>query len=417
LSDDQLYQAVSANLLEDRGDVRFTHQLLQEYFAARRLDVERQNGLSAGELWSADDWWIPNDWNETAILLTGLYNDDATEIIHWLADANPELTARCINESGANVPDDTLLNLRQNWLQHISRDTDAVIARGGRIELKLQAIAGVGRALGLIKLPTGELLDNRKGVGVNNGLPDIDWVTIPTGEFQYQDEEQPRHLEAFDIARYPITYAQFECFIGAPDGLNSPDHDWFEGLHEDSKRYSLNEQYFKYWNHPRETVNWYQAMAFCRWLSYKLGGGYALDDIASWAVRLPTEIEWEKAARGTDGRTYPYGDDFDANKNNTRETGIGQTSAVGIFLDGASPYGLQDMSGNVWEWCLSDYKNPAEHPNGEELNTSNRRVLRGGSFVSNDSLARASYRDDNSPNSWNFTYGFRVVVSPHSQGG
>jgi hypothetical protein len=104
----------------------------------------------------------------------------------------------------------------------------------------------------------------------------------------------------------------------------------------------MKEQSFKFANHPRETVNWYQAMAFCRWLSWRLGGGYDLKKVSEWAVRLPTEFEWEKAARGTDGRIYPYKGDFDAKKGNTDDTGSGQTSAVGIFPNGASPYGVME---------------------------------------------------------------------------
>ncbi len=406
LNDKQLYQAVSANLLEDRGDVRFTHQLLQEYFAARRLDVERKNGLSASDLWSADNWWVPNDWNETAILLTGLYNDDATEIINWLASANPELTARCINESGANIPDATLLTLREKWLP---RAFGVGTSNGMSADDNFVARAAIGRALGQLKLSNGEILDNRDGVGVKDGLPDIDWVTIPAGEFIYQEGEK-RTLPEFRMSRYPITYAQFQTFVDTLDSLNS--RNWFEGLGGRPDRYTMAEQYFKYWNHPRGTVNWYQSMAFCRWFSYKLGGGFGLDDVTSWVVRLPTEYEWEKAARGTDGSTYPYGNEFDATKGNTYEIGIGQTSAVGIFRDGASPYGVLDMAGNVWEWCLSDYENPAEHPNGEDLSTSNYRVLRGGSFNYRYSDAGASYRDLNNPDYWRSIYGFRVVVSP-----
>jgi formylglycine-generating enzyme required for sulfatase activity len=99
----------------------------------------------------------------------------------------------------------------------------------------------------------------------------------------------------------------------------------------------VSEQDFKYANHPRDTVSWRQAMAFCRWFSWRLGGGSDLKKVDEWAVRLPTEFEWEKAARGTDGRVYPYEGDFDATKCNTRETGLHQTSAVGIFPNGASP--------------------------------------------------------------------------------
>src|SRR5690606_26669901 len=131
--------------------------------------------------------------------------------------------------------------------------------------------------------------------------------------------------------------AQFAAFVEDPEGYYNPQARWFEGLAADENDKQLQESTFSASNHPREMVNWYEAVAFCRWLSWRLGGSYALDNVEAWQVRLPTEEEWEKAARGRDGRIYPYGDKFDAAKGNTRETGIGQTIAVGIFPNGASP--------------------------------------------------------------------------------
>lgn len=157
-------------------------------------------------------------------------------------------------------------------------------------------------------------------------------------------------------------------------------------------------------------MNWYQALAFCRWLSWRYGGGYNLNKIDEWVVRLPTEFEWEKAARGVDGRLYPYGNMFDAEKGNTSDTGIGQTSAVGIFPNGASPYGVEELSGNVTEWCLSDYFKPATDVNNEDLQSDIRRVTRGGSWFGSHDGAKAVFRDLNHP-AGRFSYvGFRIVL-------
>jgi formylglycine-generating enzyme required for sulfatase activity len=141
-----------------------------------------------------------------------------------------------------------------------------------------------------------------------------------------------------------------------------------------------------------------------------LGGGDDLKKVTEWSVRLPTEFEWEKAARGTDGRIYPFKGDFDATKGNTDQTGLGQTSAVGIFPKGASPYGVMDLSGNVWEWCLTDFKNPAPDAQRENLQTDEWRVLRGGSWLYDQVNARAACRDDFRPGVRFGSVGFRVVL-------
>ena len=416
LSDDQLYRAASANLLEGADEVRFTHELLNEYFAARRLDRERQAGVSAATFWPPDAWWNPTGWEETAVLLAGLYSDDCTPVLDWLADAQPELTTRCILASGAQTLPAALDTLRSRWLPRL---TDL------KREPRPAARAAVGRALGLLDL------DNRPGVGVIEvqvplpegegfrvrAIPDIAWSDpIPPGIYPIghgiDEDNPPRQFEltySYRLAKYPITYVQFKAFLDDPQGYNDPDGRWFAGLAADDYDRKMSDQYFVCANHPRDSVNWYQALAFCRWLSWRMGGGYDLDNIGAWAVRLPTEFEWEIAARGIDGRKYPYGSEFDAAKGNTRETEIRQTSAVGIFPNGASPYGVLDMSGNVWEWCLTAYNNPAAAVTQEDLRSDGRRVLRGGSWFDDQYLARAVYRFRIYPDGRNNDFGFRVV--------
>ena|GEM_PF-484191 len=402
-----LYLAGSASVLSIGEQVRFTHQLLQEYFVARHMEIEVSAGrLKAKEIWLPERWWERTNWEEAAILYAGLHSDDCTPVVEWVAEANPEVAAQCVVRSGAGLAEATRERLRSTWIARLDElESDP----------KPEARAAVGRALGLTAL------DNRDGVGVKpvtlNGcsitLPDIDWVEIPGGEFQYGDESEgaatPERvkLPAFHISRYPVTYAQFQTFLDDPEGY--PDPRWFEGLAASDDDRRMNEQWFKFANHPREMVNWYQATAFCRWLSWRLGGGYDLDDVEKWAVRLPTEYEWEKAARGTDGRIYPYGDEFDAAKGNTDATGLNQTSAVGIFPKGASPYGVMDLSGNVWEWCLTNYDKPKRDVGREKLDTADTRVLRGGSWLVLRDGARAVFRDLNHPAVRRNFVGFRVV--------
>lgn len=241
------------------------------------------------------------------------------------------------------------------------------------------------------------------------GAP-FDLCEIPAGDFIYGEGETERSmsLSTFYMAKYPVTYSQYQVFVDAKYGLQ--DRRWWEGLAQAQN--DLGDQQWKIADHPRENVNWYDALAFCRWLSWKLGGEYKVDKLSEWLVRLPTEFEWEKAARGTDGRIYPYEGKFDASKGNTRESGIGKTSLVTKYPQGASPDGVLDMSGNVWEWCLSEHINPTEHLHDENISFASHRVLRGGSWFYNFNFARAASRNDNYPlNRLNFI-GFRVLHPP-----
>ena len=401
----QVYHAASANLLLLGEEVRFTHQLLQEYFLARymRQRIFEGDGLLIDLLpeaiWHIPTWWQPTNWEEATILLAGLYSDDCTPVLDWLADAQPELAARCIMESGAYTPDETKLRLRDLWLPRLTnlkRDPDA------------RARAAVGRALGRLSLADGTPLDNRPGVGVvvHKGIqiPEIAWgETVPAGgytiggdkdAFQSLDEKLVQIEQPFRLARFPVTYAQFHCFITASDVM---DPRWWRSMplkeEADGILYQLkdwSEQTFKFWNHPREMISWYQAVAFCRWLSDKL----------EYAVELPHEHEWEVAARYPDSRLYPWGEKFDLGNTNIN---LFQTSAVGIYPQGRNEVlGLEEMSGNTWEWCCNEY--PPEF-----LVDRERRVSRGGSWRSGTRLVRAASRDNPLPAVRGSAIGFRVV--------
>ena len=177
-------------------------------------------------------------------------------------------------------------------------------------------------------------------------------------------------------------------------GIKSPKH-WKNGEPAQNKR-----------NHPVVNVSWDDAQAYCKWLS----------EVTNKQVRLPTEAEWEKAARGDqDKRIYPWSGAFDQAKCNTRESGIGGTSSVGNFPDGASPYGCLDMSGNVWEWTqdwfdADDYKNsPAKDPQG--ANKTERRSVRGGSFAHFRRRARVAACYGGTPGYIDGSIGFRCASS------
>lgn len=319
-------------------------------------------------------------------------------MLDWLGDANPEVTALCVTRSGARVPADTLRRLRDRWLPRLTDLTT---------DPDPQARAAVGRALGMLTLD-GMPLDNRKGVAVwRTGrmgilLPDIDWVDVAEGPFKYGEEAEDVHLHAFRLARYPVTNVQFQCFI---DDGGYDDEAWWRGLERNDPAPSR----WEYANHPRETVSWYQATAFCRWLDARMREHGQLAD--GWHVRLPTEQEWEKAARGTDGRDFPWGDfasgraNMDEMSGNAGPHSLAQTSAVGIYPEGDSPCAALDMAGNVWEWCASKY-------DPKDASDAAPRVLRGGSWNVDRAYCRCACRDGFHPGFPYRDFGFRVCLAP-----
>jgi len=244
-------------------------------------------------------------------------------------------------------------------------------------------------------------------------LPDIDWIEIPEGIFIYGKDYSggygnssgvgygkgyadalPLEIKRFFISRYPITHCQYQTFI---DAGGYEDERWWQDLIKSQPTKASWQQP----NRPRDNVNWYEAVAFCRWLSAQFG----------YVISLPTERQWEKAARGTDGREYPWGASFQTGDANvfldSNPENLNQTCAVGLFPHRASPYQVMDMAGNVWEWCL----NPFDQPNQIEPNTSNapRVVLRGGCWDLKASEARTFMRRSRHPDLRDYEVGFRVV--------
>jgi formylglycine-generating enzyme required for sulfatase activity len=386
-SDFLLKKALDATLLEGVEQLRFRHQLLQEYFTARALLAERSS-LSASELWPLQRWWERSGWEESVVLLAGFFEEDCGEVIRWVGEAQPEVAAQCIEQSGAEIANkDALLHEFQSaWLPRL---TDI------QLEPSPEARAAIGRALARLNL------DHRKGVSVGraDGVPDVDWVEIEGGEFIYQQGER-RTLETFRMARYPVTNGQWQAFLHAGDGYANDR--WWEGLTNPDRQPEKSTWIES--NHPVTDVSWFEAVAFCRWLTEKLG----------LPVRLPTEWEWERAARGRNGREYPWEGGYRKGFANIDETErsagphyLKRTSPVGMYPQGRSEHGVCDLAGNVWEWCLNEYS----EPNRCQVEGESARVLRGGSWFSAQDGARAEYRYVNLPDDRNLISGFRVVVS------
>lgn len=224
-------------------------------------------------------------------------------------------------------------------------------------------------------------------------LPDIDWVEIPAGTFLYgkKGEEQKQSLDRFQIARYPITNCQYQTFIDS--GGYEDEQWWFEIIRDEPAEPRWHQS-----NRPRENISWYEAAAFCRWLSTQLG----------FEIRLPTEHQWEKAARGADGWKYPWGNGYRTGYANVSEKSFGQeqTTAVGVYPQNTSPYGVMDMVGNVQEWCLNKFSKLTDTTID---NSKEGRVSRGGSWKTDPANARSDDRNWVNPDFRNDGVGFRVV--------
>jgi formylglycine-generating enzyme required for sulfatase activity len=228
-------------------------------------------------------------------------------------------------------------------------------------------------------------------------------VYVPAGDFlmgsiqdsQSDSNEFPQHtvnLDAYWIDRTEVTNAQYaHC---TADGVCIPPHKTSSNTRSS---YYGNSQYG---NYPVIYVDWNQAQAYCAWAGR----------------RLPSEAEWEKAARGVDGRIYPWGSAAPDRSRLNYNTIAGDTSAVGSYPSGASPYGVLDMAGNVWEW-INDWfsdtyyqQSPVLNPPGPASGTS--RAVRGGSWSATDSYTRSAFRGKGFSVGWNNSFGFRCASSP-----
>ncbi len=213
-------------------------------------------------------------------------------------------------------------------------------------------------------------------------------VYIPGGEFimgsdEGNEDERPQrtvYVDGFNIDIYPVTNAEYKEFVDATG--HAPPRHWEGNTYPEGKG-----------DHPVVWVSWHDAQAYCQWAG----------------KRLPTEAEWEKAARGTDGRKWPWGNTFDPTKCNAKESGIGETTPVGKYPEGASPYGVMDMAGNVWEWTADWYEAyPGSSYQSARFGQKNK-VMRGGSWFDPSTFVRCSVRNKAKPDFSFSTIGFRCA--------
>jgi formylglycine-generating enzyme required for sulfatase activity len=228
-----------------------------------------------------------------------------------------------------------------------------------------------------------------------------DQVKVEPGVEAEQDQHEIS-LDAFSIGRYPVTNAEFQVFVV---DASYPQPKGWGGSGPPAERR----------DHPVVGVSWYDAIAYCDWLRRRTGKYF----------RLPSEAEWEKAARGTDGRTFPWGEARDSRRLNSRELGHKDTTQVGRFSlnGGDSPFGVSDVAGNVWEWTLGLWGDSIQKPSfvypckpGDGRNDPTApehifRILRGGSFRNTLAFARCAVRARELPAHRSLDIGFRVALS------
>ncbi len=403
-----------------RGNqVQFWHRTFQEFLAARAI-AARPEALQYSLLWGPPAKLYLPEWREVVLLFAGILHEQGRAKVDNLVKAMLDNAgsstpladqARCAGLMGAmllglapvayEAPDHQYQDLLHRVMAIFDRKGSQTVS----LETRIEAAEALGQA----------------------GDPRLDrhrhdyWVTIPAGEFwmgaQNGDRNKPNYdpdalhkdevyskspvhkvyLDAFSIARYPVTVDLYRKFI---DDEGYENERWWKagGFGEFSGPEGWDDQLL-HPSRPVVGVSWNEASAYCRWAG----------------LRLLTEAEWERAARSSDGRKYPWEDEEpDPSRLNYRESKIGHATPVGVYPLGVTPDGICDLVGNVWEWCadwLGRY--PAElvvNPTGPD--EAAIRVIRGGGWYDDARECRAASRGGFEPSNRDFNLGFRVALVP-----
>ncbi|NIM14242.1 MAG: SUMF1/EgtB/PvdO family nonheme iron enzyme, partial [Candidatus Aminicenantes bacterium] len=381
-----------------QGEIEFFHLTFQEFLAARHMfytEIDYKQFLEKG-------WW-----EETLLLYAGLINRE------WKDKAN-----RMVNEILTHPPGEDETGNRRIWLMGCKalRDIPEYKRDSGVLTLareKLQCIIAQDISASLEeRFEAGEILGILGDPRINVLSPPM--VTVEAGDFirgsEERDREKPArniYLDEFMIGKYPVTNQEFKVFID--DGgyknkeLWTPEGWQWRNENNISEPGSWHDRKWNGANFPVVEVSWYEASAYAEWLSGKTGEKYV----------LPSEAQWEKAARGSSGFTYPWGEKWKEDYCNSNECGLRHTSPVGIFLAGQSSYGCLDMAGNVWEWCAdwygADYYKKSPYRNPQGPTDGSYRVMRGGSWFISRWYCRAACRNANHPAVRFDGYGFRLA--------
>ena len=431
-------------LEEYGGPYRFVHHAFQEFLVARYLrTVEAvpnlQKIINVVTSLLADPWW------REPILLTAGYKarESRSTVIYFIEQLAAAGKSADEQFSGAELAGIAALEwgdcpavLRvkcANRILELLNNKDAlehsqpvIRARAGDVLARLGdprfdparfylPVDTEHDLLGFKEIPE----DKDFMIGTPSGEKAAQRIKQATGyePDAYEINDASTHTRRFYIARYPVTVAQFKAFVDAKKAVDAN----FTKGDDDTLRDPG--------NHPVQSVNWHEARDYCKWLQEQLLNEKSLknNEIVKliqkdWEIDLPSELEWEQAARGGErNRVFPWGNDADANRANYDDTKIGGTSPVGCFEPN---HGLYDMAGNVWEWTRSLWGKEFEKPDFgypyEQSTVAEREnlkaaddvswVVRGGSWLSLAVSARCAFRRRDRPDLRRYYLGFRVVL-------
>jgi formylglycine-generating enzyme required for sulfatase activity len=368
-------EEVDSGIVVSRGSkLEFWHLTFQEHLAARAMAglteaAQQQLLFDAGNLYKPE-------WREALLLYAGLLAskqgpEKLDALFALMLDrqgATLAEQARCAGLLGAMLTDvrPSGYALQGPRYRQLLDTVMAIFDREQSAAVPLETRIAAAEALGQAGDPR---------------LRETNWVTIPAGVFVMGEGEDAHEVElnAYEIGRYPVTVEEFSRYVedGGPEPRN-----W--------------DQQVAYPNRPVVRVTWHEAVAYCRWAR----------------VRLPSEAEWERAARGVEGRPYPWGsEEPDTRRANYRNAQIGAPTPVGLFPKGATPDGIEDMAGNVWEWVADWY---GDYPNARQCNPSGPasgegRVLRGAGWINVWWYLRATERSGGVPVGGGGSIGFRCA--------
>jgi formylglycine-generating enzyme required for sulfatase activity len=454
-----------AGLLVRRQEAVYTfpHRTFQEYLAGCHLALHHDFPRQAARLVRK----APDLWRVVYVLAVGQAARDkrlglAIAAVNALCpeDCRPGGAVPEVDWRTATLAGEALLEIGLVGVQR-EREGQAILRR---IQGWLTALLETGALTAQERAEAGDVLARLGDPRFDPQAlslpcePLLGFIQVPPGPFwmgsrkgKEEWENELGHTAPVDIsypyymARYPVTVAQYAEFVAAggyekpgywtPTGWawrrggydsQAPDYlqDWLKQRPPEKRDrpFRWNEQQERR-NHPVVRVSWFEATAYCRWLTEQLCTRDILAEPLrtllrekGYIVRLPTEAEWEKAARGDDERQWPWGNEFQPERCNSSESDMGGTTPVGIYPAGASPHGGLDMAGNVWEWTHTLFRDyPYRAGDGrEDPEAEGSRVLRGGSWYYNLGFARCAYRFGNHPDYFYYDFGFRVVVVPVS---